>query len=282
VELGLRCDADPAAQCDATGTGVDFRFAALAIRDEAKPSFTVTGIPSFAQGSFNVLVDARDTGLGLANVAATLSGRPVSASKLGQSYCSELSPADTTIDLPLAEDCPAAARVVLPIDTTTGPDGTQRLELTATDGAGNATVRGFDLKVLNHPPVTPVPTATPVPPKKPVVTPTPTPEPIANVGVLKVPKHYAVSRTGSFKVDASCPASAPASCTLSLKLSARLPGRTKAATIAAAAKTAKPGAKAAITLKLSSTARSALAKKRKLSAVLTLAGAPPVTVQLKR
>ena len=77
----------------------------------------------------------------------------MAAVKLGQSFCSELSPGDTTIDLPLAEDCPASSRVtLLPIDTTTVPDGTHRLELTVTDGAGNATVRGFDLKVLNHPP----------------------------------------------------------------------------------------------------------------------------------
>ena len=78
----------------------------------------------------------------------------------------------------------------------------------------------------------------------------------------------------------SCPAAAPASCKLSLKLAARLPGRKKSATIATASKTAKPGAGAKITLKLSSSARSALAKKKKLSAVLTLAGAAPVTVQL--
>ena len=46
VELGIRCDADPATHCDATGTGVDFRFAALMVRDESKPTFTVGGIPA--------------------------------------------------------------------------------------------------------------------------------------------------------------------------------------------------------------------------------------------
>ena len=35
--------ADPATHCDATGTGVDFRFAALMVRDESKPTFTVGG-----------------------------------------------------------------------------------------------------------------------------------------------------------------------------------------------------------------------------------------------
>jgi hypothetical protein len=281
VELGLRCDGDPATPCD--GAGVDFRFAALAVRDEAKPSFTVSGVPNFAAGKIDLALDARDSGLGLASAGATLAGAPAAAVKLGQSFCAELSPGDTTIDLPLAEDCPTSSRFVLAVDTAAVPDGTHRLELTVTDGAGNANVRGYDVKVLNHPAVM-SPTPTPTPPSgKPIaVPPVPTPKPVANVGVLGVPKQYAVSRTGSFKVDASCPAAAPASCTLSLKLSAKLPGRKKAATIASARKTAKPGAGAKITLTLSSSARKALVKKRKLTAVLTLAGAAPVTVQLKR
>jgi hypothetical protein len=251
----------------------------LAVRDEAKPSFTVSGVPAFAQGNVSLVLDARDTGLGLASAGATLAGAPAAAVKLGQSFCSELSPGDTTIDLPLADDCPASSRVTLIVDTTAVADGTQRLELTVTDGAGNATVRGFDLRVLNHAPIsTPTPTPTP----KPAPVPTPAPDPVANVGVLRVPKQYAVSRTGSFKVDASCPAAAPASCTLRLKLSAKLPGHKRTATIASARKTAKPGAGARITLKLSSPARKALVKRRRLTAVLTLAGAPPVTVRLKR
>jgi hypothetical protein len=280
VELGLRCDGDPAMPCDAAG--VDFRFAALTVRDEAKPSFTVSGVPSFAAGKLELVLDARDTGLGLASAGATLAGAPAAAVKLGQSYCNELSAGDSTVDLPLAEDCPAASRVALAVDTTAAPDGTHRLELTVADGAGNTAVRGFDLKVLNHPPSS-TPTPTPTAPRKPVaVPPIPTLEPVANVGVLRVAKQYLVSRTGSFKVDASCPAAAPASCTLSLKLSAKLPGRERAATIATARKSAKPGAGAKITLKLSSSARKALVQKRKLTAVLTLAGAAPVTVQLKR
>ena len=90
-----------------------------------------------------------------------------------------------------------------------------------------------------------------------------------------MPKQYAVSRTGSFKVDAGCPAAAPAGCKLSLKLSARLPGRKKAATIATAARTAKPGANAAITMKLNASARRALVSKRKLTAVLEAGRARP-------
>lgn len=280
VELGIRCATDPAARCDAAGTAVDFRFAALTVRDEAKPTFSVNGVPGIADGTLDVIVDARDTGLGLVTTAVTLGGAPAAALTLGQGYCSELSPADNTVDLPLAEDCPTARRMVMPVDTTRVADGTHRLEITVADSAGNATVRGYDVKVLNHPP-TAAPTPTPPAPRRPVAD-APSPSRQAAAGVLRVPKHYTVSRTGSFKVAASCPAAAPASCKLSLKLSARLPGRKKAATIATGRTTAKPGARATITLKLSSSARSALAKKRKLNAVLTLAGAAPVTVKLQR
>ncbi len=153
VELGIRCDADPATRCDATGTGVDFHFAALMVRDESKPTFTLGGIPGFASGAMDLSVDARDTGLGLSSISATFAGAPVAAIKLGQSYCAELSPGDSTADLPLAEDCPAASRKTLVVDTTAVADGTQRLQVVVADAAGNTSARDYDVKVLNHPPV---------------------------------------------------------------------------------------------------------------------------------
>ncbi len=256
------------------------------VRDESKPTFTVGGIPGYASGAMDLSVDARDTGLGLASISATFAGVPVATLKLGQNYCAELSPGDSTADLPLAEDCPAASRTTVVVDTTAFADGIQHLQVVVTDAAGNFSVRDYDVKVINHPPVVVVPTPTPTPRKPVAVAPTPTstptPTPVKNVGVLKVAKRYSVSRAGSLKVDVSCPAAAPASCRLSLKLAARLPGRKRSATIATASRTARPGARAKITMKLSSSARRALAKKQKLSAVLTLAGAAPVTVQLRR
>ena len=59
-----------------------------------------------------------------------------------------------------------------PATARSSPDGTHRLEVTVTDGAGNASVQGSDLKVVNHPPVTVTPT--PVPTRTPVPTATPT------------------------------------------------------------------------------------------------------------
>jgi hypothetical protein len=178
--------------------------------------------------------------------------------------------------------------VSLVLDSTLVPDGTHQLEVTVTDGAGNATVHDFDLKVVNHPPVTVTPT--PVPTRAPTATPTATPKPgsdttpdsVPTTGVLKAAKQYKISKAGSLAAETSCPALARPSCRVSLKLAATLPGHKKTATIASAHATVKPGAKAKVTLKLSSSARSALAKKHSLNAQLTLAGAKPVKVRLKR
>ena len=285
VELGVRC---VSAGCDMTDTSLEFRFLALKVRDDALPTFGVSQIPAYAAGVAELIVDARDTGIGLASVTATLGGVPMAQIPLGQAYCSELSPGDATIDLPLYDDCPTSRRVILPLDSTLVPDGTHRLEITVTDGAGNAAVRDLDLKVVNHPPVTVTPT--PVPTRTPTSTPTPTPtatpkpgtDPVAATAVLKAAKHYTVSKQGSLAAETSCPALARSSCRVSLKLAATLPGHKKPITIASARATVKPGARAKLTLKLSASARRALTKKHSLSAQLTLSGAKPVKVTLRR
>jgi hypothetical protein len=282
VELGVRC---ASAGCNMTTTQLDFRSLALQVRDDLAPTFGVGQIPSYAAGVVNVLVDARDSGIGLSNATATLGGVPMGQVPFGQAFCSELSPGDTTIDLPLNDDCPSAKRITLPLDSTLVADGTHRLEVTVTDGAGNATVRSFDLKVVNHPPVTVTPT--PVPARTPTPTPSSTPVPggddrVPAKGVLKAAKRYTVSKAGSLAAQTSCPAKALSSCRVSLKLTATLARHAKAVTIASARGTIQPGAQATIKLKLSASARRALTKKRSLSARLTLTGAKPVTVTLKR
>jgi hypothetical protein len=281
VEFGVRC---ASAGCDMTGTGLDFHFLALNVRDDARPTFGVTQIPAYAAGVANVLVDARDSGIGLATATATLAGVPMASIPLGQANCSELSPGDATVDLPLFDDCPANKRVTLALDSTLVGDGTHRLEVTVTDGAGNATVRAYDLKVVNHPPVsvtpTPVPARTPTP--TPTATPKPDPDAVAGIGVLKAAKRYTVSKAGRLAAETSCPALASSNCSVSLKLTATLPGRKRAATIATARGTVKPGARTKLTLKLSASARTALTKRHSLSATLTLAGTKPVKVTLAR
>ena len=234
-------------------------------------------MPAVATGTFDVAVDARDGGIGVARASATLGGRTVATAATGQGRCADLSPADATTDLPLAEDCPASDRVLLSIDSTAVADGPQRLELLVADGAGNTTAKGFDVRVANTP-------ATPPPNVPPVFYPggvaiAPPPPPVPRI---KLASRYKVGRDGRVSISASCPAAAAATCPITLKLTAKLPGRGTPATIASARSTAKPGKRAKINLRLSRAARSALRRKRTLRAQLTLGSAPPVSVKLAR
>ena len=236
-----------------TGAAVDFSSIAGLVRDDLRPTFTVDSLPTYAAGVFGAVIDVRDNGIGLAQ-AARPSAACRSARPPRRGGCRELSPGDATVDLPLADDCPAARRVALALDSTLVPDGTHRLELTVTDGAGNATVQGWDLKVVNHPPAaaTPVPTRTPSrpPPRAPTAVP--------NTGAARGQALHG-SRSGALTAEASCPARAGKSCPVALTLRAKLPGRRRTATIAPRARDVKPGAKAKVTLKLSAAARRALA-----------------------
>jgi hypothetical protein len=272
VELGLRC---ASAGCDMSGATVDFRFLALAVHDPAPPTFTLRNLGSSASGVIQVSVDAADDGLGLMDVTATLDGVPVGSGAFGGPRCRELSPGDATVDLPLADDCPASRRLPLALDTRLVADGSRRLELTVTDGAGNATVRGADLEVVNRPAPTPTPTPVRTATPSPVVVPVYAPN-VVTVGTVG---RY---RRGAVSVAVTCPARAAASCPVSFTLRAKLPGRKRITTIATARTSVKPGAKAAVKLKLSAAARRALAKRRTLAATLTLAGARPLSVTVRR
>lgn len=278
VELGLRCEtSDP--RCDSTGARVDLRHAAVSVRDAAAPAFEISELPAFAKGTVEVAVDAQDAGLGLASVAVTLAGAPVTTERLGQGRCAELSPGDPTTDLPLAEDCPASDRVIVALDTTAVADGTHPLVLAVADGAGNTTTRAWDLRVLNHPPGS-VP-GPPPPSTGGVATPPPL-RPISLPGILRDGRRFTVSRDGMLTVEASCPRAATVACAMTLSLKAKLPGRKRTTTVATARSTAKPGRRARIHMRLSPAARSALRKQRTLRAELRLSGREPVRVTLVR
>jgi hypothetical protein len=276
VELGLRC---ASAGCDMTGALLEFRSLALDVRDDVAPSFTLGDLPAYAAGATPLIVDARDTGIGLASVRARLDGVPVGAAAFGQGGCRDLSPGEVRIDLPLSEDCPAARRITLALDSLLVADGTHRLDVTVTDAAGNARVQGLDLKVINHPPVTVTPTRTRTP--GPAVAPTPAPTIVPSQAVLTRARRYTVTKRGALAPEVSCPVRAATNCTVALTLRAKLPGRTRTATIASRRTSFRPGAKSRLTLKLSAAARRALAK-RTLRATLTLAGAEPASVRLER
>jgi hypothetical protein len=281
VELGLRCST-PDARCDAPDARVDLRFAALTVRDDAPPGFYAEDVPRVAKGTFEVAVNATDSGLGVAQVTAALGGAPVATANAGQGLCRELSPADGTTDFPLSEDCPATDRLVLSIDSAKVADGAQRLDLRVTDAAGNATAKSYDVRVANAPP--PPWTSTPPvsPPGGVAVAPPPPPVVVPTTGELTAAKRYKVAGDGTFAVTARCPKAAPSTCSITLKVTAKLPGRRKAATIATARSTARPGKRAKVNLRLSAPGRSALRKKRTLTARLTLEGSAPVSVKLAR
>jgi hypothetical protein len=266
VELGLRC---ASAGCDMSTSTLDFRFLALVVTDAAPPTFSFSGAGS--SGVTGVGVDARDVGLGLASVRATLDGVPVGEAGFGGSRCQELTPGDATVDLPLVDDCPAARKLTLTLDTRLVPDGVHRLELTVRDAAGNAAVRSSDLTVVNTPPppaATPSPAPTTIPPKA---------EP--SVIALGAVGRY---RRGAISVAATCPPRAAANCPVSLTLRAKLPGRRQTATIARARASVRPGHKTTLKLKLSAAARRALTKRKTLRATLTPAGGKARRVTVRR
>ena len=163
VEVGLRCEtADP--RCDmadaAGGPALRRADRARRCRADVHHRRRVRASPPARSRRWST---PATSGSGVAGVTATLGGRTVATAASGQGRCVELSPADATADLPLAEDCPASDRLILSIDSTAVADGLQRLELLVADGAGNTTAKGFDVRVANTPP-TPVPTVPPVPP----------------------------------------------------------------------------------------------------------------------
>ena len=179
-----------------------------------------------------------------------------------------------------------------------------------TDASGNATSQTWTLGVLNNtetPTPTPTPTETPTPTPTETPTPTPTatatadplgqtrpaatatptptptataaPKPLRTVDLVKPPKPLKVSRSGTITVSVLCPATSTVSCAPRLTLTASVPRK---ATIATGRGTARPGMRARITLRLSSAARRVVARKGSLSATLTLRGATPTTVRLRR
>ncbi|HWK26014.1 MAG TPA: hypothetical protein VNS09_05595 [Solirubrobacter sp.] len=268
VELELRCAAAP---CDASA---DVRRAAVTVRDDEAPVVALGGLPSYGHGTFSVRVDATDAGIGLASAHAWLDGVPAGSVTLGHAHCAELSPGDATIDLPLADDCPPAAQIALPVDSTRVADGQHELAVAVLDAAGNTAGARAPLRIVNHPVVV-VPTPTPTPTLPPAVAP-----PVKAVASLHAAKRYKVSRTGALKVAASCPSAAARSCRATVKLSAKLPGGKRAT--ASRRATIRAGRRATLTLKLNAAARRALRSRGALSATLTLAGAKPVGVKLTR
>ena len=126
----------------------------MTVDDADAPRGAVGGIVTPASGTVTLSVRATDAGVGLARAEATVDGVVVAAAPLGGSGCTDLSPGDAAVDLPLGGGCPAAVTdLQLPIPTPTITDGAHRLRVTVTDAAGNAAVLADqDFTINNTPP----------------------------------------------------------------------------------------------------------------------------------
>jgi hypothetical protein len=195
--------------------------------------------------------------------------------------------------------CPQVGEVTLLVDTRAVANGEHELTMTVTDAAGSSQPTYALFDVLNPVPTptatpTPTPTATatatataaptatatpaaPPPVAQPKPAPTAVPaRPLSTRERVRIPARLKFSRRGSLALSTSCPATASAPCRLRLTLAAR------GVSLATGSATAAPGRRAQVVLRLTSAGRRALARNRTLAAKLTLAGAAPADVRLRR
>ena len=181
VALRLRCEATERCS-DASLAGFELRSAAGTVNDASAPNLAVGGVRDPATGTLDLEVNSVDTGIGLCGATASLDDTPVAGASFGG--CTELSPADTTVDLAVGALCPGVAQVPLAVDTRAVSDGRHTLRVVVTDAAGNRAESTHTLTVMNAvvmltptPEPTPTETPTPTPEPTPTETPTPTPTP---------------------------------------------------------------------------------------------------------
>ena len=143
-----------------------------------------------------------------------------------------------------------------------------------TDGAGNVSVQGYDLEVINHPPVTatPTPVAHAHAGRRP-----PRPTAVPSTAVLTPAKRYAVTRRGALTRRGELPGARRDELPRVSRDAARqAAGPQAAATIATRAHVASSRARRrSVTLKLSAGGAACALARRSLRATLTLAGAKP-------
>ena len=154
VRFGVQCTKSAAQRCAAPGSdavGIEVGTIAIRVGDDEAPHGAVGGVSSPAVGTLDMSVFATDGGLGLASAQATLDGTQMASADIGGASCAELSPQDTTIDLPATAGCPATASgVELKVDTTSVSDGPHQLRVVVRDAAGNAaTIADEQITVRN-------------------------------------------------------------------------------------------------------------------------------------
>ncbi len=275
------------------GTRLELRSVSIEAIDGTAPAYTIGGLRDPADGVLELTIKATDAGVGLWDATARLDGEDAANARFGG--CEDIGPEDTTVDLPLGSLCPQVGEVTLPLDTTTMSNGEHELTVTVTDAAGSSI---HDVHAVRRP--------------QPRADPDPDPDAHADPDADRHRHGHgdrdtcggAAGRAGDTHRDPRPPAldaragadpGAPevlaprlaraqhavprhgaAPCRLRLTLAAR------GVSLATGGATAAPGRRARVVLRLTSAGRRALARRRTVAATLTLAGAVPASVRLRR
>jgi hypothetical protein len=159
VRFGVSCAIGLTDRCAAPSTtplAVDVSALAATVNDAAAPKGAVGGLSSPAAGTLGLTLRATDEGLGLGTARVTVDGTLVAAANLGDAACTDLSPSDPAIDLPLGAVCPTSVTdAPIGFDTTGFGDGPHHLVVVVRDASGNdATVADDTFTIRNTPPGT--------------------------------------------------------------------------------------------------------------------------------
>ena len=152
VRLRLDCayTAGPGG-CPAAAHGpvsFDVSSVALHVTDEQDPRAAVSHSP--AAGEMEVHASATDDGAGLWDAQVLIDGAPAAVKSFGGTRCSDLSPGDGTVDLPIDADCPHVAGADLKVPTAGYADGAHALVVRVSDAAGRTWQRSETITVANH------------------------------------------------------------------------------------------------------------------------------------
>jgi hypothetical protein len=148
VRVGVRCEVLGGQRCAAppeagATVGVEVSSVALGVLDGSPPVGAVEGVRSPVESGETImlLLEASDTGLGLAGAEASIDGRRAAFARLGAGACPEHPASDASVDLPLGvTGCPkSVSNVPLAVSWRGVPVGSHRLRVTVTDAAGNTT-----------------------------------------------------------------------------------------------------------------------------------------------
>ncbi len=166
VQIGVACPAlSNGVTCAAPASGAVLSASTdaigLTVQDNSAPEGAIGGLTNPVAGALNLSISANDTGLGLAGAQVTLDNNVVSSLAFGdqggQASCSNIAPGSGSINLPLAENCPALVQdqtfPQINLSSNVVADGNHHLVVTVTDAAGNTTTLvDTTLVVQNNPP----------------------------------------------------------------------------------------------------------------------------------